>query len=74
MTVLFVAHDLGEAVELADRVLVLSPAPGRIVAEMPIALPRERRHDGDTLPMLQAELARLAGIQPGRSSLRTRSS
>ena len=73
-TVLFVTHDLGEAVALADRVLVLSPAPGRIVAEMPIPLPRERRGDGDTLTALQAELARLAGIQPGRSSLRILSS
>ena len=39
-TVLFVTHDLTEAVELADRILVLSPAPGRVVAEMPIPLPR----------------------------------
>jgi NitT/TauT family transport system ATP-binding protein len=74
VTVLFVTHELGEAVALADRVLVLSPAPGRIVAEMPIPLPRERRHDGDTLAALQAELGRLAGIHPGRSSLRILSS
>src|ERR1700730_4944514 len=74
VTVLFVTHELGEAVALADRVLVLSPAPGRIVAEMPIPLPRERRQDGDTLAALRTELARLAGIQPGRSSLRIPSS
>jgi ABC-type nitrate/sulfonate/bicarbonate transport system ATPase subunit len=74
LTVLFVTHELAEAVALADRVLVLSPAPGRIVAEMPIPLPRERRHDGGTLAGLQAQLARLAGIQPGRSSLRIPSS
>ena len=65
-TVLFVTHDLVEAVELADRVLVLSPAPGRVVAEMPIALARMERRDPDTLTMLRAELARLAGhpIEP----------
>src|SRR5439155_14814937 len=48
-TVLFVTHELGEAVALADRVLILSPAPGRIAAEMPISLPRERREEGDNL-------------------------
>jgi ABC-type nitrate/sulfonate/bicarbonate transport system ATPase subunit len=58
-TVLFVTHDLAEAVELADRILVLSPAPGRVVAEMPIALARTERRDPDTLTMLRAKLARL---------------
>ncbi|HEX4184488.1 MAG TPA: ATP-binding cassette domain-containing protein [Stellaceae bacterium] len=61
-TVLFVTHDLTEAVELADRILVLSPAPGRVVAEMPIALARgTERRDRDTLTVLRAELAQLVG-------------
>ena len=57
-TVLFVTHDLAEAVALADRILVLSPAPGRVVAELPIALARTERHDPDRLSALRAELAR----------------
>ncbi len=41
-TVLFVTHDLAEAVALSDRVIVLSPRPGRIVADVAIDLPRPR--------------------------------
>ncbi len=41
-TVLFITHSLEEAIGLADRVLVMSPSPGRIVDEIKIELPRPR--------------------------------
>jgi len=41
-TVVFVTHDIDESVYLADRVIVLSQPPGRIIGEVAIELPRPR--------------------------------
>jgi NitT/TauT family transport system ATP-binding protein len=41
-TVVFITHDLAEAVALSDRVIVMSARPGRIIAEVPIPLERPR--------------------------------
>jgi NitT/TauT family transport system ATP-binding protein len=41
-TVIMVSHNVEEIVELADRAIVLSPRPGKVVANMTIDLPRPR--------------------------------
>ena len=41
-TVIYVTHNVAEAVYLADRVIVMSPHPGTVKACIPITLPRPR--------------------------------
>lgn len=53
VTTLLVTHDTGEAAELADKVVLLSARPARVVGEVEIATPRQNRS--------AAEVARIAG-------------
>ena len=49
-TILFITHDVDEALFLGDRVLVMSARPGHVKLEQAVELPRPRRADSVTSP------------------------
>ena len=60
-TVLFVTHSIDEALLLADRILVFSPRPGRIAADIKVDLPRPRTSQSAGFVALARELRGLVG-------------
>lgn len=58
-TIVFVTHDVGEAVFLADRIILLSPRPGRIFRTIEVEHPRPRRRENVALLQQEAEIYRL---------------
>jgi NitT/TauT family transport system ATP-binding protein len=63
-TVIYVTHNVAEAVYLADRVIVMTPHPGRIKIEVPITLARPRDPLSVEFLECQKTLLRQLGEQP----------
>ncbi|MGW4094474.1 ABC transporter ATP-binding protein [Nocardia sp. NPDC004750] len=65
-TAVLVTHDVDEALRLADRVVVFSARPGKVVRDVPIELARPRTHDDPEYLRLRGEILRLLG-ETGRA-------
>ena len=60
-TIVFVTHSVPEAVLLSDRVVVMSPRPGRIIDIVPVRLTRPRSFAQESLPEFQSCAQRIRG-------------
>jgi NitT/TauT family transport system ATP-binding protein len=58
-TVLFVTHDIDEAIFMGSRVVVMSARPGRIKCDLPVPLPHPRHYSVKTTPVFMDLKARL---------------
>ncbi|MGZ8217252.1 ABC transporter ATP-binding protein [Methylomagnum sp.] len=64
-TVLFVTHDLREAIELADRLVFLEPSPAAVIGDVTVDLPRDERGDAAIEAFrqrLRAEVPAIRGL------------
>jgi NitT/TauT family transport system ATP-binding protein len=66
LTVLFVTHNVREAVRLGDRVVLLSSRPGKVVEEFPVPLERPRRIDSGEVAALAAKITDRLREEVGR--------
>jgi ABC-type nitrate/sulfonate/bicarbonate transport system ATPase subunit len=64
-TVLFVTHSIDEAIFLADRILVFTPRPGRLSADVRVGLPRPRDPRSVAFSEIARELRGALGTEGG---------
>lgn len=69
ITVVFVTHNVREAARLSNRVVVMSPSPGRIVDDVAIALPRPRRMEDAAVAEQSGILHQLMDLHDTASAL-----
>ncbi|MGC4852947.1 ABC transporter ATP-binding protein [Micromonospora sp. DT4] len=66
LSVLFVTHNVREAARLADRIILLSSRPGRIIYSAEVDIPRPRRIDSPEVAAIAAEVTERLRTEVGR--------
>ncbi|PSK63861.1 Aliphatic sulfonates import ATP-binding protein SsuB [Micromonospora sp. MH33] len=66
LTVIFVTHNVREAARLADRIILLSSRPGRIIYATEVDVPRPRRIDSPEIAAIAAEVTDRLRTEVGR--------
>jgi NitT/TauT family transport system ATP-binding protein len=70
LTVMFVTHNVREAVRLGDRVVLLSSRPGRVIAEFPVDIERPRRIESAEVGQLSAVIREQLATEVRRHATR----
>jgi NitT/TauT family transport system ATP-binding protein len=68
--ILMVSHNIEEAVDMADRILIFSSDPGRLSAEVPVRLPHPRSPDNPAFRQIVDQVYTLLTTVPGRDGRR----
>jgi ABC-type nitrate/sulfonate/bicarbonate transport system ATPase subunit len=55
-TMLLVTHDIDEAIYMSDRIMIMTPRPGRIERTIPVTLTRPRQRDSPDFLQLRSDI------------------
>ena len=66
-TILFITHDVEEALLLSDRIVVLSARPGELKDDLEVSLPRPRRVIDEAVVQLKGKLLELVQGEMGEA-------
>jgi ABC-type nitrate/sulfonate/bicarbonate transport system ATPase subunit len=68
-TMVLVTHDIDEAIYMSDRIVIMTPAPGRVERMIDVALVRPRERNSSPFLSLRAEILEMLHFAGGRHSL-----
>jgi ABC-type nitrate/sulfonate/bicarbonate transport system ATPase subunit len=68
-TMMLVTHDIDEAIYMSDRIVVMTPRPGRVERTIDVALERPRQRNSSAFLSLRAEILEMLHFAGGRQDI-----